>query len=76
MNTSVLFGNISTSYLMIFQSFLSSKEFDTNFNVSDQFQITRTEFKNFNPLDWSLATERNESNQGFEIFLLLLDKNT
>ena len=76
-------GNITTSISDHLPQFTVLKKFLGTRYVIGKEQITYQDFKNFNEIeficdiqsiDWSYATQSNNANLGFEIFLRLFNK--
>ena len=76
-------GNITTSISDHLPQFTILKKFLGTRNIIGKEQITYRDFKNFNEIeficdiqsiDWSYATQNNNTNLGFEIFLRLFSK--
>ena len=83
------YDNITTSISDHLPQFTIPEKFLGTRNIIGKEQIIYTDFKNFNEIeficniqsnDWSYATQNNNANLGFEIFLHLfskcLDKHT
>ena len=76
-------GNITTSISDHLPQFTILEKILGTRNIIGKEQITYRDFKNFNEIeficdiqsiDWSYATQNNNANLGFEIFLRLFNK--